>query len=840
MAKEYFAFISYKSEDVEWAVWLQHELEHYHLPASYNGRDDVRKDLRPVFRDIDELSAGNLPEQIHNALVNSQYLIVICSPKAAKSPWVNQEVETFISLGRTDCIFPFIVEGNSPGEFFPSALLNLPKNQERLGGDVSKNGRDAAFVKIVAGMLHIDFDSLWNRYEKEKAEQERIEREKRDYLFQVQSHFLSEKAENLLDEGNIATATLLALESLPKNIEDPERPYLPEAEAVLRKSLSPIEINLKLPFESKLVTYCESTKKLAILDSSADIYIKNVYDNNIVYLGYSKPSYMTFSHDGKFLSLVLDSHIELWQWQKRVNMKHSQEPIDYKITVLYPDCRYAYFTPNDAFLLVVTKNNELALLNPWTDVVEILWQIPIISDKVLIRFNSNGKYIYLFEGDEQLKILSSQNGCLLKAIHISSLDMVDFFINDNFQLTAIYRNGKVSVYDLNQVKEIYNYRMDNIFIEKGQLVSNGSYFFDYTHSTLIPVRQIKSNDILISFPMKNISDIDYNRMGAYFSLDGHLVSAICIDNIEKNTFEDIIHTLKVWDSSNGNLLVTKEIGSSQIRAITFAPNERIIAIADIYDIKICDVKNNKFIGTIKTYNEAIVKHLTITDDSALLVAYIEDRDNDMLQVCNIRTGQTIQLIQTKEDIENAFLNLPHIDSVLQKIDKGDKLRYVLFNSANKNGCIFDFMKYDYFNQIRAFTNIQHIFSPDTSIYGIIIKTKIQVFSINDGLITTIEDTEEISDVAFSFDNKLLISASVNGTIRIWDISSSIILKSYHIYKHIRNIKISKDSKHIYAFCKDSTVKVFSYPSLADIIQFARSKYQHYKLSPDEQKKYFLL
>lgn len=23
--KEYFAFISYKSEDVEWAIWLQHE-----------------------------------------------------------------------------------------------------------------------------------------------------------------------------------------------------------------------------------------------------------------------------------------------------------------------------------------------------------------------------------------------------------------------------------------------------------------------------------------------------------------------------------------------------------------------------------------------------------------------------------------------------------------------------------------------------------------------------------------------------------------------------------------------------------------------------------------------
>lgn len=117
--KEYYPFINYKSEDVEWAIWLQHELEHYHLPASFNGQTDIPQELRPVFRDIDELSAGNLPEQIYRALENSQNLIVVCSPQAAISPWVNQEVEIFISLGRTKRIFPFIVEGNSPKISFP-------------------------------------------------------------------------------------------------------------------------------------------------------------------------------------------------------------------------------------------------------------------------------------------------------------------------------------------------------------------------------------------------------------------------------------------------------------------------------------------------------------------------------------------------------------------------------------------------------------------------------------------------------------------------------------------------------------------------------------------------
>ena len=208
---DYFAFISYKSEDVEWAIWLQHELEHYHLPASFNGRSDVRQDLRPVFRDINELSAGNLPKQIKQALEHSQNLIVICSPQAAKSTWVNQEVESFITSGRVDRIFPFIVEGCSPSEFFPPALFGLPKDEERLGGDVGKNGRDVAFVKIVAGMLGVSFDALWNRYEKEKAEKSRLTSQTDGYI-----------------------AQLLALEALPKDLANPDRPYVPEAEYALR------------------------------------------------------------------------------------------------------------------------------------------------------------------------------------------------------------------------------------------------------------------------------------------------------------------------------------------------------------------------------------------------------------------------------------------------------------------------------------------------------------------------------------------------------------------------------------------------------------------------------
>ena len=226
---EYFVFISYSSEDNEWAIWLRDALEHYHLPASFNGRTDVRDNLRKVFRDRDELSAGpEWDKQVYEALEHSENLIVICSPHSAKSDAVNKEVEKFIALGREDHIFPFIVKGDKPADYFPPAL-----NRSKIGGDVNKDGgSNAAFIKVVSGMLKVSFPSLWERYERDKAEEERKTREQRDNLLRTQSRYLAEKAHALVDEGDSYLAQMLALYALY-----PDRPYTPEAENALRKAL---------------------------------------------------------------------------------------------------------------------------------------------------------------------------------------------------------------------------------------------------------------------------------------------------------------------------------------------------------------------------------------------------------------------------------------------------------------------------------------------------------------------------------------------------------------------------------------------------------------------------
>jgi hypothetical protein len=131
---------------------------------------------------------------------------------------VNKEVELFINQGKEDSIFPFIIEGDSPNDCFPPALKH-----SKVGGDVNKDGgRDKAFIKVVAGMLGVNFDDLYNRYELEKAEQARLEREKREKLQIAQSRFVAEKAKKLIKEGDSYLARKLAIEVLPKDLDKPD------------------------------------------------------------------------------------------------------------------------------------------------------------------------------------------------------------------------------------------------------------------------------------------------------------------------------------------------------------------------------------------------------------------------------------------------------------------------------------------------------------------------------------------------------------------------------------------------------------------------------------------
>ena len=194
-APKYRAFISYSLRDSRWASWLHASLDRYRPPKPLIGtvtpHGEVPKRIAPIFRDRDEPpSATDLGTLTNAALASSACQIVICSPQAAKSKWVNEEILAFKRLGREDRIFCLIVGGEPnateiPGredeECFPPALrfrlgpdgeLSAERT-EPIAADArpGKDGKYNAKLKVISGLLGVGFDLLRRR------EQQRRNRE---------------------------------------------------------------------------------------------------------------------------------------------------------------------------------------------------------------------------------------------------------------------------------------------------------------------------------------------------------------------------------------------------------------------------------------------------------------------------------------------------------------------------------------------------------------------------------------------------------------------------------------------------------------------------------------
>lgn len=184
---QYKAFISYSHADERWGRWLHRRLENYRLPTHLVGQENskgkVPKRLKPIFRDRDELAAAdNLGEKIEQALAQSESLIIICSPNAAKSHWVNQEILHFKHSNRSAQIFSVIIDGEpfasktkgrEHEECFPKALryelasdgLLSDKPAEPLAADMraSGDGKRLGTLKLVSGMIGLGLDQLVQR-----------------------------------------------------------------------------------------------------------------------------------------------------------------------------------------------------------------------------------------------------------------------------------------------------------------------------------------------------------------------------------------------------------------------------------------------------------------------------------------------------------------------------------------------------------------------------------------------------------------------------------------------------------------------------------------------------
>ena len=178
----YNAFISYNHNprDNRIASILQSQLENYRIPKEIRASTVMAK-IERVFLDKGELEvAGDLNKVICDALENTDYLIVICSPESKQSIWVKREIEYFLRNHSIDNILTVITAGE-PFDVLPEILFHEESDSNEIDAETEgkpellreplscdyrlppRVARNVELPRLVAALIGCKYDDLVQR-----------------------------------------------------------------------------------------------------------------------------------------------------------------------------------------------------------------------------------------------------------------------------------------------------------------------------------------------------------------------------------------------------------------------------------------------------------------------------------------------------------------------------------------------------------------------------------------------------------------------------------------------------------------------------------------------------
>ena len=580
--KEYYAFISYKREDEKWAKWLQDKLEHYKFPTNLNGRTDLPRNIRPTFRDVTDMTPGLLAEKIDTALRDSEWLIVICSPRSAKSPWVCKEAQTFIDLGRADHIIPFVIEGNpfssdTATECYPEALLNLTGSKELLATNINEMGRDAAAIKIVARMFNLRFDTLWQRYEREQ---------KRKRWTWVSSSILM---------------ALLGLSIAS---------YFVRQNGVIERQ------NERLMQDS--ITMAAHLQKISDQNDSI------TSQNNLIL---SQRDSIEHSIQQLYLSNSLLA-------EERDNVKSANHAMQVNLSRVLAEKASALVDEGDSYLVRKIALQALPPNLPYTPEAETSLRRAVQhSDAILkghtnivkyARYSPDEKYIISVSYDNTVRIWDSCTGACLRTINVyrgSSASV--FFDSIGNAILATSALGSLNFYDINSCEHLHS------------LEVTGAVCSDYSPNTNIYVTASLDNKIRVwdakTHELKNTLTGHTDRI--YFvtvSPDGKTIASSSKDK-----------TIRIWNISSGKN-ITLEGHSAKVNSVLFSKDGmKIVSASDDKTIRIWNPYTGKCLTALKGHSN-YVTYAAFSYDGRQIVSSSWDKT---IRIWNAYSGDNLSILK---------------------------------------------------------------------------------------------------------------------------------------------------------------------------------------------------
>ena len=789
-AYKYWAFISYSHQDEQWARWLHRKLERYRVPkrlvGKALGKGTVPRRIFPVFRDREELpGASDLGEKINAALRSSRYMVVICSPNAAVSRWVNEEIKQFKALGRDDRVFSLIIDGEpwaserpASGllECFPEAIrFKVGKDgrvteerSEALAADArpGKDGKPNSLFKLFAGILDVNYDDLkqrerrrrfWTRLQLAvaafvllalvfgiwyKGHIEVVAAEKaKNMRF---SQLMIKKAKEAVENRNNGTAIFYGAHVIKRRL-------LAEAELDRRESdfLSSLSVEalLGLSIDHNGTPLCVAlSPKGAILVSGAEegtITIWEVGDPKPVtsFTGHKEGvTSITFGPKGKqFATGGADGSVALWN------------AVTYKSEGILGRHQGAVsslsFSPDGRFLAAAGHDATITLwsLESAEKVVSFAHEARVNS----IAFGPKGRILASASDDRTLRLWDVVDFRPLRLLQRYPEPVRSVAISpDGKRLAAGSWDTTIKLWDLTSFSEIavldgHGKSVDTVsFSPAGSLLASGSR--DET---------IKLWDIGSMDEITTLRGHRHYVTSIAFSADGATLVTASLDQI--------IKLWRVMPRKNSAVLTGH---SSTIRSVVFSPDGKLLASAgDDHTIRLWDVASRASIRQFLTDRDEAahtdaVRSLAFGPGGKFLVSGGRDRQ---LKLWIVAEGKEVN----------------------RKKDAHD--HWIFAVAVSPDGSRIASASYDGEVKIWAAPSLQELHRLDA------------------------HGKKPVGGVVFSPDGKLLATASDDMTAKLWSVASGELINTLSGHDHaVRGIAFSHDGSQLATASADSQIKIW--------------------------------
>lgn len=854
-----FAFISYSHKDIKQAERLDNFLLEFRLPTSVKKKHpNLRDTFQEIFRDNTGMGATtDLSAEIKRQLDQSEYLIVVCSPNAVDSDWVNEEIEYFKSRRGLGNIFPFVVDGivnaRTPyesKECIPRALR--PYNGR--AANISTFSFEHAIIEILATILKIEVDEIWQRHVRLEEERKQKLKEQNDRLLIAQSHFLAEKANYLTMQGDSYTARLLALEALP--IKDPKRPFVPEAEAALRcanrlhPGLSLATIHSGTNYDVNCVSFSPNGKLIAA-GVTRQIKIWKVLNGTLlVEFPENESAIYTLSYSPNGNQIAFGDHsgyVGIWEISSRT-LLIKEKVGDWINSISY--------NPNGQQIAICSKNRVYV----W-DTNTYSLCLPIIEHEgyvYSVSYSQDGKYLLTSSEDKTAKVWDSLTGCLLRNFkdgHSEALECASFSHDGKRVLTGSNDHTAI-IWDV-ESESVLQILPHDFCVESAVFQKDGLHII--TADKNVKVWDLTTSKFdCYDYPVNNKDSIDLSPDGIYVAVaskwniriiqlyqesspivcltgDTHLrrgFASFSPDGKKIVSIDNNYGRMQIWDAHNGILL--KSIFTEHkknIQTIFYSPNGKHI-ITSSYDglIKIWDAHSFSFLFEIKgEYLNERSAVFSPNNEFILTASGKTPKIWDKEQKCIKVLGKG-----TNIDINSAYYDTVGKNVVAAYSDGTIKIWNV-----DTEKCVKTFGDR---NGHRGPINTAAYNHSENLIVSASSDSTIKLWDVKTGdCLKTLEGHHNAVETAF-FNQKgnLLISSSIDRTIKIWDVATGVLMETLEGHTGgVSSAFFNRNGDKIVSAAHDGTIRIWNYQTLQAFVSSTKERFKNRQLTNEECKRYYL-